>query len=63
MYDEFHAHLVGANLKTQKLKLKGVYCDIYAKEMYMLYKAAEMLSIKSAKDIDFQLCIYFERSF
>ena len=49
MYDEFHAHLAGTNLKTQESsmhwRLKGLHTYMYKEEMYMLHKDSEIMQM------------------
>ena len=56
MYDYFHAHLVGINLKTQESnmfgKLKELFPFIKTGETFMLYKDSKTRSVISAKDKD-----------
>ena len=58
MYDDFHAHLVETNLKTQKSymheknKLKKHFPYILTEERYRTSKSFEFTSMKSVKDMD-----------
>ena len=56
MYDDFHAHVVGTNLKNHELimhwKLKRLYSYIYTEETYMISKSSHMISVRFVKDID-----------
>ena len=72
MFDDFHAILIGTNLKTQESnmhgKLKEIFPFIDTEETFMLYKDSEMIPMKTWRILILQqngedyiiLCIFSE---
>ena len=56
IYHDFHAHLVGTNLKTQESdmyeKMKQLLPFIYIKETYRHCKYSDFISMKTMKDME-----------
>ena len=59
MHDDFHAHKVETNLKTQESNMHGMhgklrrsYPEIFTEEMYRTSSVREFTSMRSMKDMD-----------